>query len=145
MEFLVHSEVPLSAAGIQRHIRIDNLPDWCASIDRLLSHDGERGSIYCLWGEFRVHREVIRDGVRFTLPGCPNALQWTVTAVDAGHGPSVSVHLTINRSHHEEDFIESIEQFLADWQSGLEQGVKRLHADEDRGEPDEGDCAPWYG
>jgi hypothetical protein len=58
----------------------------------------------------------VRDGVRFTLPGCPNALAWTVTAEPEG----VLVHCTINRTEHDPDFIESIETFVEDWRTGLE-------------------------
>ena len=49
-------------------IGIGDLPACCASIDRVLSVQGDRGVIYCLWGEFEVRREVIRNGVRFSLP-----------------------------------------------------------------------------
>jgi hypothetical protein len=78
--------------------------------------DLDAGEIYCLWGQFEVRREPIRDGVRFTLPGCPNALAWTVTA----ESESVLVHCTIKRTEHDPDFIESIETFIEDWQAGLE-------------------------
>ncbi|MTW22217.1 diguanylate cyclase domain-containing protein [Allochromatium palmeri] len=39
----------------------------CASIDRVLHWDEARdqGEIYCLWGQFQVRRECIRDGVRW--------------------------------------------------------------------------------
>jgi hypothetical protein len=60
--------------------------------------------------------EPIRDGVRFTLPGRPNALAWTVTAKSEG----VLVHCTISRTEHDPDFIESIETFVEDWQAGLD-------------------------
>ena len=82
MEFYATAPVRLRAEDLQRHLRIDTLPQWCASIDKVLAHEGDRGNIYSVWGEFRIRREVIRDGVRFSLPGCPNARQWTVTAAN---------------------------------------------------------------
>ena len=94
----------------------------------MLSDQGERGEIYCLWGQFRVHREIICDGVRFSLPGCPNALQWTVTAVPDKGPHAVTVHCTINHATHEPDFIESLIEFVENWRSGLEQGAARVHA-----------------
>jgi hypothetical protein len=62
-----------------------------------------------------VHREVIRDGLRFTLPKCPNALQWTLTAEADGS----LIHCTINRAEHDAEFIETIEQFGEAWRQGL--------------------------
>jgi hypothetical protein len=62
----------------------------------------------------------LRHGVRFSLPGCANALQWTVTT---GHQPNprhTVIHLTINRTGQDQDFIESIRKFVEDWKAGLE-------------------------
>ena len=145
MEFFAHARVPFSVNGLQQFVRIDTLPEWCASVDRVLEHDGDRGSIYCVWGEFRVHREMIRDGVRFTLPGCPNALQWTVTADDIGGG-RVVVHLTINRAEHDADFVASMEQFVADFCAGLERHVPEiLKAQRDQAAAEKPEGMPWFG
>lgn len=76
--------------------------------------------IYCVWGTCHTHREDLSHGVRFSLPGCPNALQWTVTT---GHLPNPQhtvIHLTINRTGQDQDFIDSIQQFVDDWKTGLE-------------------------
>ncbi|MFA5628242.1 MAG: hypothetical protein WC965_12330 [Thiohalomonadaceae bacterium] len=135
MEFFANSLIRLRAEDLQRHLRIDNLAQWCASIDKVLSHEGERGDIYCLWGEFRVRRDVIRDGVRFTLPTCINALQWTVTAGDQG----VTIHCTTNRPQHEAEFIESLEQFVSDWQQGLDKGLAAIK----KSTADVPDCGLW--
>jgi len=140
MEFYSKAGAGLSTRDIQRHVRIATLPDWCASIDKVLSHEGERGEIYCVWGSFRVHREMIRDGVRFSLPGCPNALQWTVTA--DGSGRCVIVHCTINRAEHDPDFVASIDQFVLDWKQGLESGPSRIRA---ACASAPGDEMPWFG
>ena len=110
----------VDAATLQGSIRIEGIERWCASIDKVLSAAGEKGEIYCGWGQFTLHREVIRDGLRFTLPTCPNALQWTVTAEANG----VLVHCSINRRDHEPDFIESLQRFVDDWGEGLVRGFR---------------------
>lgn len=120
MEFFTTAEVRASVAELQHRLTIGDLPRWCASISEVFSDAGAQGEIYCVWGQFRVNREDIRDGVRFTLPGCPNALQWTVTTGQPPDPDKVVIHLTINRSEHDPDFIDSNRQFVADWKTGLE-------------------------
>ncbi|WP_303908907.1 hypothetical protein [Thiohalomonas denitrificans] len=139
MEFIARASTLMRDADLQRYVRINNLPDWCASIDKVIASQGEKGEIYSLWGQFRIHREMIRDGVRFTLPSCPNALQWTVTA-DLNGSKEVVIHCTINREEHDPDFIESIEHFVADWKAGIEAGKGRPQATRTPGR-----CEPWYG
>lgn len=108
-------------AGWVGGLGIADLPACCASVDRVLSAQGDFGVIYCLWGKFEVRREAIRGGVRFTLPHCPNALAWTVTEECATQGSTrITIHCTINRETHEADFVESIQQFMDDWLRGLE-------------------------
>ncbi len=121
MEFFATADLHVRPERLQRRLVLASLPRWCASIEKVLSAKGERGEIYCVWGTFRVHREVIRNGVRFTMPGCPNALQWTVTADRDGHG--VTVHCTIDRREHDADFVESLELFVQEWKEGLEKGL----------------------
>ena len=90
----------------------------------MLHGEVEQGEIYRLWGQFRVRREVIRGGVRITLPECPNALAWTLTvAPPAGGGdasPGIPVHCTINRTEHDPEFIASLEDVVADGRQGQE-------------------------
>ena len=118
MEFFESVETQLEEQDLQA-ISIAHLPGYCASIDKVLEHQGDSGRIYCSWGEFVVHRELIRDGVRFTLPGCPNNLAWSITAGHE-HGPRhVVIHLTISRQYHELDFIDSIHTFVSDWKQGI--------------------------
>lgn len=119
MEFFSLATVRMSSSDLQRHVNIDNLSEWCASIDRVLSVQDERGDIYCVWGEFRVHRELIHDGVRFTLPNCKNAVQWTISP-NPENSAQVMVHCTINRPSQDADFVESLETFVNDWRDGLE-------------------------
>lgn len=120
MEFFATARILATPDDLQRRLTIGALPHWCASIDTVLNDAGSNGEIYCVWGTFRTHRELMNDGVRFTLPGCPNALQWTVTTGQLPDPLQTVIHLTINRAEHEPDFIDSIRQFMADWQAGLE-------------------------
>lgn len=120
MEFFATTIIPATAADLQRRLTIGKLPRWCASIERVLRDATSSGEIYCVWGTFHTNREDLQDGVRFSLPHCPNALQWTVTT---GHLPNPQltvIHLTINRTEQDQDFIDSIQQFVDDWKNGLE-------------------------
>lgn len=119
MEFFTTTTARATEAQLQQRLTIDSLAEHCGAIDAVLHADGDAGEIWCLWGQFRVHREPIRGGVRFTLPRCPNALAWTLTA--GTEAPErIIVHCTINRTEHDPDFIESIELFVEDWRAGLE-------------------------
>jgi len=115
MEFYRQLERCSDEAQLQALLSLGRLPQLCDSIDELLEQQGDQGRIYCLWGSFQVNREPIKNGVRFTLPGCPNALAWTITA----EAQNVTIHCTINRPDHDADFLASIEQFVDDWQTGL--------------------------
>ncbi len=120
MEFFATTIIPASAADLRRRLTIGELPNWCASIEKVLSDAKSSGEIYCVWGTFQIHREDLPNGVRFSLPGCSNALQWTVTT---GHRPNPQhtvIHLTINRTEQDQDFIDSIRRFVEGWKAGLE-------------------------
>lgn len=129
MEFFASARVLATEKAIQCSLGLPTLPRWCASIDAVLEHAGSRARVYCVWGEFAVHREEIRGGVRFTLPGCPNALAWTVTTGLPPDPAAVVIHCTINRREHDPDFIASLEAFVEDWRQGLETGLARVAAE----------------
>ncbi len=139
MEFTARAVTRIRDADLQRHVRIDNLPQWCASISKVLLQQGDKGEIYSTWGQFRIHREVIHNGVRFTLPTCPNALQWTVTAGEPLSG-QVLIHCTLAGEEHDLELVESLERFVADWKTGLESG-----AGQPAPRPTAGECMPWFG
>ncbi len=124
MEFFGTACIGADAGALEQQVTVERLPDWCASIDSVLEQSGDSGRIYCVWGEFEVRRETIRGGVRFSLPGCPNALAWTVTTGLPPDPDAVVIHCTINRREHDPDFIETIEAFVDDWRQGLEAGLK---------------------
>ena len=127
--------------AIQRAIHVSNLQDLCGSIDKVLSHHDDRGEIYCVWGEFKVHRELIRQGVRFTLPDCPNAVQWTITTATDEPG-CVRIHSTIDQPQQDPDFVGSLQQFVDDWKQGLESGKAGGFMGSVR---PAADCLPIYG
>ncbi|ADC71967.1 conserved hypothetical protein [Thioalkalivibrio sp. K90mix] len=116
MEFFRTLPLRASTDSLQAKLTVPALPRLCPAIDTLVEEAGpDAGVVYCLWGEFRVRRECINGGVRFSLPGCPNALAWTLTT---GHPPTpeaVMLHLTINRQEHDPDFVESLEFFADSW------------------------------
>ena len=104
---------------IHQRVTIDRLADLCAAIDEVVCIQSEHaGEIYCVWGQFRISLEKIRNGVRIALLDCPHALVWTVSTKEKEQ--SVVVHCTIDDQHADQDFVESIEQFVSDWAFGLE-------------------------
>ncbi len=109
---------------IRQEVTVEALPRFCEEIEKVLEAEGDEGRIWCLWGGFRVRREPIRGGVRFTLPECPNAFAWTVTTGLPPHTDGIVIHATINRREHDPDFIESIDMFLDAWQEGLRRAAR---------------------
>ena len=142
MEFYATARAAAPASFLHRHVTVGNMARLCASVDKVLVDEGERGEVYCPWGQFRVHREVLRDGVRFSMPGCESALQWSITAARRDVG-CVIVHLTLNRPEHDADFVEVLAKFVDDWREGLEQRLVELRA---ASAPKPGlPSVPWYG
>ena len=119
MEFFATLNSRVTLQDLQQQLRVESLSRFCASIYEVVSHENDRAEINTVWGVFDVRRECICGGVRFSLPGCPNAAVWTVTVNEN----EVTIHCTINRREHDADFIESLESFVNDWRQGL---VKHL-------------------
>jgi len=143
MEFFAYADAHMSATDLQRYIRIQSLSEWCASFEKVVSHSAERGVITLPWGEYSVHQEVIRDGIHFSLPGCGNAMQWTITAEPKVKGGLVTVHCTVNKSELESAYQDQLQKFVEDWKLGLESGWQRIQQALDKKPKVE--CAPWYG
>lgn len=143
MEFIAYADAHMSATDLQRYIRIQNLNEWCASIEKVLSHSAGRGAIVLGWGEYTIHQEVIRDGLHFTLPGCGDVMQWSITTEPRTKGGLVTVHCTVNKIELESDHQAQLEKFVDDWRVGLESGWKRIKQVLDNKPKVE--CAPWYG
>jgi hypothetical protein len=108
---------PVTSQTLAEKFTIGNLSGMCASIDKVIRDEGNTGVVYCVWGEFIVNRERLKHGVRFSLPTCPNALQFTLTT-DNNDG-QVVIHCTINKRKHDADFIASIEKLMDDLCNGL--------------------------
>jgi hypothetical protein len=123
MEFFATFPGQLSATELQDALTITALPGLCGSIDSVLRCEGDQGRIYCVWGEFDVVRTSIQGGVRFTLLNCINAVTWSLTTGLPPDPDAIVVHLTINRTEQDADFVDSLEQFADDWRKGLK---KRL-------------------
>lgn len=128
MEFFASADIETTSERLQA-IEMPELALFCADIDEVVSVENESlATVYCVWGEFRIARQVINGGLRFTMPDCPNALSWTVTT---GHPPAPEktvVHATINRTGHDPDFIESIEDWVQAWKDGLEKQCREVVA-----------------
>jgi len=117
MEFFKTVKTPnLDKDSLKTLLIIKNLPDLCKSIDSVLLDEKKTGIIYCVWGEFKVNREELKYGVRFSMPNCPNALAWSVTTDD---NKNTAIHCTINKAEHDEYFIESIQEFVENWATGI--------------------------
>ncbi len=119
MEFFEIAEVGTSEKNIQEKLTLGKLEEYCESIFPL-----DEGSDQCLtggiWGEFTLRRDLIMGGVRFSMLDCPNALAWTITT---GYPPArdkMVLHLTINRTRKQAEFVEEIHLFLKDLKKGLE-------------------------
>jgi hypothetical protein len=127
MEFTRLALVDMTAADIQRHVNVANLPEWCASIVTVHPKDSNQGRITCLSGDFIVHRELLNSGVRFSIPAGPHAIQWTITTDTSGE---VLVHCTLNslQSDTETDLSQALDCFVDNWKLGLEGWQSRLEA-----------------
>ena len=110
-----------SVEKLQQALCISRLPEYCQSIYEVMHDDGDHGEVNCLWGVFVVHRELIKGGIRFTLPGCPNNLAWTVTTACSPKPELTDIHCTIRQPEPDADpdFRESIDEFMDDWEAGL--------------------------
>jgi hypothetical protein len=73
-----------------------------------------------LWGEFEISFDKINGGIRFTLLNCPNALSWTITTGFPPERTKIIIHCTINRTQKPAEFIEEIDEFLDEWEAGIE-------------------------
>lgn len=118
MEFFREVKTTIQdASKLKQALTISTLPDYCSSIDTVMSDSNDKGEIYCLWGRFDIKRETLKHGVRFALLNCPHALSWTVTHNQKTE--KIVIHCTIDKKDEDRDFIESIDQFVTDWQTGL--------------------------
>lgn len=118
MEFIRIAEVSTSEQKIQDKLKLQDLESFCESIFPL-----DSGTEVCttggMWGEFTLRRDEIMGGVRFSMLDCPNALAWTITTGYPPEREKVFIHLTINRTRKQEEFVQEIHSFLDDLVEGL--------------------------
>jgi hypothetical protein len=118
MEFFREiKSVILGSDDLKEALSISTLPEYCSSIETIISEENNEGEIYCLWGQFNIKREIIKYGVRFSLLNCPHALAWTITFHQMSQ--EIIIHCTIDKKQEDKDFIDSIHQFVSDWERGL--------------------------
>jgi hypothetical protein len=118
MEFLHRLPHPSpDIAALKALLTIRDLPALCASIHAATPESDGTGDIHCLWGVFNLRRDELRNGVRYALLDCPHALAWTITADPANQ--ALIIHCTIDKTHPDPEFAESIEMFVTDWSEGL--------------------------
>ena len=118
MEFFEEVErKSIEIEALKDLLQISALPSLCNSINSVISENHNVGEIYCVWGQFNISREVIRNGVRFALLDCPHALAWTITYHENRN--MLVVHCTIDDREEDEEFVETIQQFASDWSLGL--------------------------
>lgn len=120
MEFFVQIDKSVSAERLQQEIQVKDIPRYCSFVSEIRPDEHNEQEMISFWGVHTVRRELIRGGIRFTLPGCPNVLSWTITTDLPPNLDEVVLHCVINRMEHDPDFIESIEGFVDDWKTGLE-------------------------
>jgi hypothetical protein len=99
---------------IQKSLGLNNLAEISTEIFNLGCPGEEISNIGGIWGEFTLSRSEIKGGIRFALLECPNSLCWTITTGFPPEPESIVIHLTINRQQTNKEFIEEIEEFLAD-------------------------------
>ncbi len=124
MEFFKELErQSLDIEAIKKLLSISALPTHCRSIDSVISENINVGEIYCVWGQFTISRQVIRNGVRFALLDCPHALAWTITYREDQN--MLVIHCTIDDREEGQEFIESIQEFISDWDIGLGNAIPK--------------------
>lgn len=117
MEWFYHISPAIPVELIAGRCTLANLPALCASIYAVpeIDANGRCATIECVWGVFTTTVEPIRNGIRYALTTCPNGLQWTVTT---RHGKT-TLHLTINEAEPDQDFVESIGEFMQSFHARL--------------------------
>lgn len=143
MEFFATANAHMSPTDLQRFIRIKNIPEWCASIDKVSSQSADKGSMSWAGHEHVIHQEIIRNGIHFTLPGSEDVVQWSITAEPESKYGKVTIHCTVNRTELDPAHQQVLQQFVDDWKTGLENGWARIKAE--LGKKPKLECAPWYG
>jgi len=119
MEFFRVIDKQVSEETIQEQITLQSVSEFTDTMLYIEGNDYEFKGM-TLWGEFSIGYNKIKGGVRFSLLDCPNALTWTITLGYPPEQNQLILHCTINRKQKPAEFIEEINEFLDEWQQGLE-------------------------
>lgn len=121
MEFFEFANVATTQEAITKKVISKNLPFYCEEIEAV-TDEGQRDLVvyFSHWGRFSIRSEEIMGGIRFSIPDCPNALTLSVTTGYPPHPDKIVIHSTINRTYHDNDFIEGIQSLIKALKSGLE-------------------------
>ena len=126
MEFFeVIENSDLDEAALKGLLVIERLPELCNSIHNVISDEKDKGVIYFVWGQHDISRLTLKHGVRFSLSGCPNALAWTVTIKEQAAGNGIVIHCTTDIRGSDEDFTDSIREFVRDCRIGIEAVIQQ--------------------
>jgi len=118
MELLEELETPhLDNSKLTSLLTIKNLPKLCNSIETILSNDISEGVIYCIWGKHRINRKILKDGVQFSFQECPHALAFSITTKNDGN--NILIRCSTDTNIQDEDFMESIKEFIDSWVTGI--------------------------
>lgn len=119
MEFFRTIDKKVSEALIQERITPKSVSEFSDTMLFLEGQDHVFKGV-TLWGEFSIGFYKIKHGVKFTLLDCPNALSWSITVGYSPQYDKMVLHCTINRTEISKEFLEEINEFLDEWQDGLE-------------------------
>lgn len=120
MELIEKIESPvIDQISLKKILKINHLPNLCNSISTVISDEKNKGVIYCVWGKHEINREILKYGVRFSFPQCPNALTLSVTSEEESN--KIEIRCTTNTDIKDEDFIDSIREFVSDWVVGIKE------------------------
>jgi hypothetical protein len=124
MEFFRIIDVSTTEEVIQKTFEMTNLALLSSQLFLLEAVNDEKAEIGSFWGEFTLRRTVVKGGLRFALSECPNALAWTITTGYEPSPGSVILHLTINRTQKDDEFIEELNDFMDDQVEKIKESIK---------------------
>jgi len=120
MEFFAFADTVWDAKELRAHLHMDNLTALCPTLEKKIVTANGRDRFYTIWGEFDVVCQEIIGGYHFFMPKCQNSIVWTITTDLPPNPQQISIHATINRTEQDPDFVETLEDFVAEWKAGLE-------------------------
>jgi hypothetical protein len=101
MEWFYRVQPPKSPEELALLCKLPNLTKQCARIG-------------CVWGPFAISLTPIRNGARYALISCPNALRWAITTYNG----ETLMHCSINQESTDPDFSASIREFKGNFRMG---------------------------